>query len=163
MPELQTTSYDLLSGNSLTNDSSYSITLHHSATSTSRFIRFEQRFNGFKRAIFKNFVGLFASFSQGNSKNFHRQTTQKWFRILKPTYIERLASQFRLDLNNSLTFSKKLYLKNIIRLFATINQQNSDFYLGNLQLNGFHLGFYIHSRACTPILIGFGQILDVLK
>ena len=47
-----------------------------------------------------------------------------------------LAQQFWFDLNYFLTFWNKLYLKNIIRLFATINQRNSEI-LGKLQLNSF--------------------------
>ena len=39
-----------------------------------------------------------------------------------------LAYQFWLDLDNSMTFRNKLYLKNIIRLFATITKRNSEFF-----------------------------------
>ena len=37
-----------------------------------------------------------------------------------------LAHQFWFDLNYFLTFWNKLYVKNIIRLYATINQRNSE-------------------------------------
>ena len=92
----------------------------------------------------KNIIRLFATINQRNSEFFSRQATAKRFSLLKFTYKVGLAHQFWLDLDNSLTFWNKLYLKNIIRLFATINQRNSDFFSRQATAKWFSLLKFIY-------------------
>ena len=63
---------------------------------------------------------------------------------MRDIYIVGLAHQFWLQLNNSLTFWNKLYLEiSLFRLFRLIiNQRNSEFFLGKVQLNGFHFWIF---------------------
>ena len=74
-----------------------------------------------------------------NSDFFSRQATAKRFSLLIFLYIVGLAHQFWLDLDRSLTFSNELYLKNIIRFFATINQRKSDFFPSHATAKPFSL------------------------
>ena len=102
-------------------------------------VGFQQLLDNLKLAIFEKKFFLFLSFTlnikQQNSEFFSRQATTKRLVLFKSTYMVAPTHQFWLDLNNSskkldlkssffefLTFSKKLDLKNLVRLFATINQ-----------------------------------------
>ena len=61
-------------------------------------------------------------------------------------------------------FSINLDLENIIRLFATINQRYSDFFSRQAIAKCFSsFQIYLHKRTRTLILVGFEQLLDVLK
>ena len=93
-------------------------------------IGFEQLLDVSKYAIFeKSLFRLFRIFwclNQRKSEYFSRQDTAKQFSLLTSTYMLGLAHKFWFDLNYFLTFWNKLYLENIIRLFATINQRISE-------------------------------------
>ena len=93
---------------------------------------------------------------------FSTQARSEILYDLEFTYPEELYPWVSFDLDNSLTFSKKLELKNIICWFATIIHRNSEFFRGKLQLNGF-FEFYIHSATRTPFLVGLEQLLDFFK
>ena len=85
--------------------------------------------NVFKKAIFERVIPLVRLFRTKTRKQtfFSTQFRSETLFVLETTWHVELWWWVWFDMNNSLTFSNKLSLKKLFRLYATFNQQNYNF------------------------------------
>ena len=76
----------------------------------------------------KKFIPFILIILQRNFQFFSRQATAEKSSILTSTYMVGLAYQFWLDLNNSLMFWNKLYVKKVNSFISYENNERTNFF-----------------------------------
>ena len=87
-----------------------------------------------KKLNMENKISSYVTFNRGNLKIFYAQATPKILHTLKSNGHGELCHWVWFDLNHSLAIWRKLYLKNITRLYVSFNRRNLNFFLRKLHL-----------------------------